>query len=179
MNQKIVKFLKFKGKTMLFLSKDGIYWIAIKSVCEAINVNYNRQFQNLKVDPILGSAFAIQQMQVPGDQLREMICLPEEFIYGWLFSIKSESAELLEYKKECYHILFEYFHGTTTSRKNLIREKALIQHERIELETNLKENPDFLKYEDLKAREARLGIALKSNDKDELRNQQLDMFDDN
>ena len=125
MNQKITKFLEFKGKNLLFLSKDGTYWVAIKPVCEAINVNYNRQFQNLKSHPILGPVFAVQQMQVPGDQIREMVCLPESFIYGWIFSIKSDSKELIDYQKECYQVLFEFFHGIMTSRKDLIRQKAI------------------------------------------------------
>ena len=176
MNKLVKRFLQFKGKTLLFLSKDGIYWIAIKPVCEAIGVNYNRQYQNINADPILGPAFAIQQMQVPGDQVRSFACLPEYLIYGWLFSIQSESPELVEYKKECYQVMYDYFHGTITSRKDLLREKVIVQKERMALEEELKGMEKFIKFNELKAKEARLGISLKQNDTEEFRNQ-MDMFE--
>ena len=108
MNKQIVKFLEFKGKNIIYLTVDGTYWIAIKPICEVLNIEYTRQFKNLKNDAILASELAKQPMQIPGDdQLREYICLPEEFIYGWIFSIRSESAELEQYKRECYHVLFK------------------------------------------------------------------------
>lgn len=56
MKQSFEKFLEFNGKTLVFLAIDGIYWIAIKPVCEAINVNFSRQYRVLKADPILGPA---------------------------------------------------------------------------------------------------------------------------
>ena len=81
MKHSIVKFLTFKGKTLLFLAKDGVYYIAIKPVLEAINFEYTRAFKNLQEDPILGPALAVQPMQVPGDQARKMACLPEKYIF--------------------------------------------------------------------------------------------------
>ena len=177
MDKRIAKFLEFKGKTLLFLSKDGVYWIAIKPVCESINVEYTRVFKNIKEDPILGPALAIQPMQVPGDQVRSLSCLPEYLIYGWLFSIKSDSPELLEYKRECYQALFDFFHGTITNRKDLLREKASVQRERIALEGELKENDKFIKLESLRAKEARIGISLKRIDTQEFK-AQLELFDD-
>ena len=48
MKSKIKKFLEFNGKTISFLCKEGEYWVAIKPICEALGVNYNRQYQNLK-----------------------------------------------------------------------------------------------------------------------------------
>ena len=102
MNKQVVKFLEFKGKNIVYLSVNGTYWIAIKPVCEVLNVEYKRQYKNLKNDTILASELAKQPMQILGDdQIREYICLPEEFIYGWIFSIRSESKDLEQYKREC------------------------------------------------------------------------------
>lgn len=177
MNKRVTKFLEFKGKNLLFLSKDGIYWIAIKPVCEAINVEYTRAFKNIKEDPILGPALAVQPMQVPNDQVRNLACLPEHLVYGWIFSIKSESAELLEYKKECYQVLFDFFHGTITGRKDIIREKAMIKRERVGLETELRNNDSFVRLENIRAKEARLGILLKRIDSEEF-NVQYSIFEE-
>lgn len=76
-----MKMLEFNGANILYTYIDGVYWIALKPICEALSVNYNRQFQNLKARPVFGAAFAKQQMQVPDDQACQMVCLPEELSY--------------------------------------------------------------------------------------------------
>jgi hypothetical protein len=178
MNKRVVKFLEFKGKNLLFLTKDGIYWIAIKPVCEAIQVNFDRQFKTLKDDPILGPAYAVQPMQVPGDQVRNLACLPEHLIYGWIFSIRSESKELLEYKKECYNILFEFFHGAITGRKELIMQKAMAKKEFEKIEADYKDQENYIRLGELRAQIARIGSAMKRIDDEELQTQ-YDLFDQN
>ena len=44
------KFLQFNGKTIYFQSYDGQFWIAIKPICEVLNVSYNPQVLALKND---------------------------------------------------------------------------------------------------------------------------------
>lgn len=157
MNQTNTNTLLFNDKNIVYKRIKGVYWITLKSVCEALNVNFNRQFQNIKEDPILGPKFAKQQIMVPGDsQPRSFICLPEEYIYGWIFSIRSESSELVEYKRECYHILYSHFHGTITRRTELYKELALSEKRRLESESRLRNNPDFAEWEAQKMKIARL-----------------------
>jgi hypothetical protein len=176
MNKQIVKFLEFKGKNLVYLSVNGTYWIAIKPVCEVLNIEYTRQFKNLKNDTILASALAKQPMQIPGDdQLREYICLPEEFIYGWIFSIQSESEELELYKRECYHVLYEHFHGIITRRRELIREKADTNFKRRKLEHALSQNEDYTEFTKLKTNERRLNRKLKEIEHCEMQ-EELDLF---
>ena len=124
MNAKLEKFLEFNGKKLVFLANDGMYWIAIRPFCEALNVNYNRQFQNLKKNRILGQLFAEQQMVAADGKVRKMVSLPEFAIYGWLFQIESAAEGLEEFQWECYRVLFEHFHGAITGRKELIKQKA-------------------------------------------------------
>ena len=77
MKQSNEKFLEFNGKTLLFLSIDGTYWVAIKPVCEAINVEYTRIFKNIQADPALAPRLAKQPIMVPGDsQPRKYVCIP-------------------------------------------------------------------------------------------------------
>jgi len=129
MKNQIKKFLEFNGKTIYFLAVDGQYWIALKPICEALNVNWNRQFQNLKEDKNLCQQFAEQQMVAADGKLREMTSLPEFYIYGWIFQIQSDSEELAAYKWECYRVLYEHFHGVITGRKELLSQKARVQLE--------------------------------------------------
>lgn len=161
---KTEQFLNFNGKNLILLSKDGIYWVAIKPICEVLNVEYTRQFKNLKNDEILASELAIQPIQVPGDQLRNYICLPEKYIYGWIFSINSESKELKEYKKECYNILYNHFHGTITGRKKLLTKRIDIQTQIYNLKEELKENEYYQELVQLEKESKAIAKDLKIND---------------
>lgn len=127
MEKSIRKFLEFNGKTIYFLSKDGDYWIAIKPICDALKLEYTRQFKNLKDDNILGQPLAEQPMVGADGRTRKMTSLPEFYIYGWLFSIQSASQELKKYKWECYRVLYEHFHGMITQREKLLRQRAEIK----------------------------------------------------
>jgi hypothetical protein len=72
---------------------------------------------------------------------RKMASLPEEWIYGWIMQLQSNSSELNEYKKECHRILFKYFHGAITGRKELLTQKAKAQMEIDQVINSL--NPDL------------------------------------
>jgi hypothetical protein len=129
MKAEIKKFLEFNGKVIYFLAIDGQYWIALKPICEALNVDYLSQYKNLKEDKILSLLLSEQTMVAADGKQRKMICLPEYFIYGYIFSIHSSSEELQSYKLECYRILYEHFHGAITGRKELLSQKARLQVE--------------------------------------------------
>ncbi len=168
---KTKKYLEFNGKNIFFISKDGQYWIAVKPICEALNVNYNRQFQNIKNDKILGSAFAILQMQVGNDQNRNWLCLPEFYIYGWLFQIKSSSEALKKYKWKVYEILYNYFKGSVIQRENLLKIKTKTEIEIEKLETELLRNEKYLRLLKLKNKKKNTNISLQNLDKKILDNQ--------
>jgi hypothetical protein len=130
MNKEVKKFLEFNGKLIFFIAADGQYWIAIKPICEALGVQFDHQRILLKKDKIL-SQLPCNHMVVAADgKLREMVCLPEYFIYGWIFSIQSQSEDLQKFKFECYKVLYEYFHGAIGGRKDLLKEKAKLQIDR-------------------------------------------------
>jgi hypothetical protein len=129
MKEEIKKFLEFNGKTIFFVAVDGQYWIAIKPICRALNVDYVRQFKNLKEDKILSQLLSKQTMVGPDNKFRKHVCLPEFYVYGWIFQIQSQSEELYEYKWECYRVLYNHFHGTITGRKELLSEKVKAQLE--------------------------------------------------
>lgn len=106
MKNEIKKFLEFNGKTIYFVDVNGTNWIAIKPICDVLNVNYNRQFQNLKEDVILSPMIDKKQIVAADNRLREMVCLPESYIYGWIFSLNSKSEELKLYKLKCHDVLY-------------------------------------------------------------------------
>lgn len=177
MKQEVVNFLEFKGKSLLFTAVNGTTYVAIKPVCEAINVDYIQQFKNVNDDPILGPALCKHTMQVAGDQPRNFACLPEKYVYGWIFSIKSKSKELLEYKKECYDILYNHFHGALAKRKTLLQDKVASKVELEQIKMRLRENPDFLRAEVLQGEIMRIGKDLKVMDST-VEAEQMSLFSD-
>ncbi|MBA7568852.1 hypothetical protein ES708_10588 [subsurface metagenome] len=161
MNTKIKKFLEFNGKAILFLSIDGQYWVALKPICEALNLNWVRQYMNLKEHKILGQLFANQLMVGADLRSRNMVALPEKYVYGWLFSISSGSGALQEYQMKCYELLYDYFHGTISQRHSILSQKVCDEQELHELEAQLKEDKRFTRMQELHGSIARSGIELK------------------
>lgn len=164
------KFLEFNDKKIVFLSVDGTYWIALKPILDILNMDADRSIKTLKKDPILGPERAIQPVQVSKNgkkQLRNMTCLPEMYIYGWIFSLRSESEELTEYKRTCYRLLYDHFHGTITNRKELLLQRSEIDKQIGELKQSLREEDE--KYKQLKELENRrktVSTQLNSIDKE-------------
>jgi len=175
MNNSIKKFLEFNGKDILFLHIDGQYWVALKPICEALNVNWVRQFINLKENKILSQLFANQLMIGVDNRLRKMVALPEKYVYGWLFSINSESQALREYQMKCYELLFNYFHGTIGERCNVLSRKADYERELQRLDTELRDDQRYLKAMDLKGAILRTGKELKKLDEQFIQTQ-LSLF---
>lgn len=171
MNSNIERFLEFNGKRISVLLADGSWWVAVKPICDALNVNYNRAFQNLKEDKILGQLFAKQQTTGADFKTYFMVCLPEKYIYGWLFSIRSNSPELIEYKKVCYDVLYNHFHGTLTGRLTALSEKSATAEEIKELEQRLVESDEYNRIVELKKRQRDLNKRLKNLDLDLMQGQ--------
>ena len=162
-----MNLLEFKGKIIPYKRENGSYLIAIKPICEALGVSYKWQLERLKKHKVWGTVYRTSTMYIPGDQLREMACLPEEYIYGWLLSINSDSEELIAYQRECNHVLFQHFRGTITRRAELYQQLAKSKMEIAELDNKLKDNEDFQRREAVKMQVARLWKDIKETSDDE------------
>ena len=158
------KFLQFNGKTIYFQSFDGQFWIAIKPICEVLNVHYNRQLLTMKNDYFFRDVYSLQDMHDSKNRLQKMVSLPEKYIYGWIFSLQSKSEELRKYKMECYEVLYNYFHGAITGRKELLNKKVELDIELSKAENELLENPVYLKIQDLKKKQNDINKGLRNND---------------
>lgn len=111
------KFLEFAGHNIYFKKINGAYWVAIKPICEALGVDYNNQFKNIKKDSILKDQYQPLKMPDRRERMQTMGCLSEGFLYGWLFNIRSTNPNFNEYKLECYNVLFNFFTGSITKEK--------------------------------------------------------------
>jgi len=165
------KFLEFNGKRISVLLADGTWWVALKPICEALGVKYESQFERMQNHKILGQLFRKRGMVAADNRMREMVCLPEKFIYGWLFSINSDNAQLIEFQRECYEVLYDHFHGALAMRVNNLNEKSAIDLQIEELEQKMLASEEFLKIQELKKRKTVITAQLRQQDKDLLAGQ--------
>jgi hypothetical protein len=176
MESKIKKFLEFNGKNILFLSLNGTYWVAIKPICDALEIQYHRQYKNLVNDKTLSQLLSKQTMVGADNRVRNMVALPEKYVYGWLFSINSSSDALQQYKLKCYDVLFDYFQGAVTKRTNELTEKTWAEREADTLRKKLKsDNEDFKRLCELEGKALLHGKKLKQIDREMVDNQ-LNLF---
>jgi len=91
--------------------------VPIKPICEALGIDEEAQRQKLKDDDFLNSITMLSKVVASDGKEREMVCLPHEFIFGWLFTInpknvKEEAREAVaKYRIECYRALYMNFFG--------------------------------------------------------------------
>lgn len=169
-------YLEFNDKRIELVNADGEWWVAIKPICEALNVNYERQRQNIQEDEILNQLPTVQQVVAADGKRREMVCLPEKFIYGWLFSIRSDSAELKAYKRICYEVLYDHFHGIVKRRAMILEQRTALRIEMSKLEDELQGNEQFEKLQSLRQLQKQLLTNLKDMDSELLKTQMTFKF---
>ncbi len=99
--------------------KDGETLVPIKPICTAIGIDSKSQRNKIERHPILSSVGVIVTSTGSDGKHYEMMCLPVEYIFGWLFTIEANSvsegarSNVLRYQKECYHTLYAHFAGTS------------------------------------------------------------------
>lgn len=161
----IKKFLEFNGKNIYFISANGTWWIAIKPICEALGIKYEKQRERIKNDKILGQLPTVRGVVAADGKLREMVCLPEFYIYGWLFKIKSSNKTLEEYQWKCYELLYNYFRGSITKREQLLTEQVKAQTEIEKLEEELSAHPTYQRIQQLRDSQRRAASGLRIMDR--------------
>jgi hypothetical protein len=88
--------------------------IVVKDICEHIGLVYAGQHAKLKSDESYESKLI--KVQTRGG-LQEVFTIPLSKLNGWLFSINPNKVKpevkqkLIEYKKECFNVLNNYFNN--------------------------------------------------------------------
>jgi hypothetical protein len=107
MNKEITKFLEFNGKSIHFLTGDGEYCTALKPICEVIGVDYSNEIRKIEESDFLTEHLSEHTIVSADGIPQKMVCLPEWIIYGWLFKIDSDAPGLLDFKRECFAVLYD------------------------------------------------------------------------
>lgn len=116
---------KINNQELVIISENVGKFVPIKPICSVLGIAFEPQYQKLKDDEDLSSVVTLRITTGADGKKYEMVCLPMEFIFGWLFTISPKNVSLdakesvRRYRMECYKALFNHF----SERSTFIEEK--------------------------------------------------------
>lgn len=115
--------------------QEAIY-VPLRPLCDYLGLDWSAQLQRLKRDAVLAELQCVVIITTPSRGPQEMVCLPLEYLNGWLFGINSTRVKpglkdkVVRYQKECYKALYQQFQGGalfTGDRSSTAPNASLIQ----------------------------------------------------
>lgn len=106
---------KINNQNISIIDNGNEKLVPIKPICQALGIAFQPQYDKIKNDEILSSTIMLSMTVGADEKKREMVCLPLQYVFGWLFTINPGNVaddakeNLVEYKKECYDALYKYF----------------------------------------------------------------------
>jgi hypothetical protein len=103
--------------------KDGSIYVPVRRLCDNLGIDWSAQYRRIQRDEVLEqmvNSVAVTATQLEEPHARpeqEMLCLPLEFIPGWLFGITASRVnedvreKLIRYRRECFRVLWDAFKG--------------------------------------------------------------------
>ena len=129
-NQISTQTISFNNQSLITVEQNGSHYVAMKPICENIGLSWEPQLLRIKRDNVLSSTMIVMIIVAEDGKKREMICLPIEYLNGWLFGIdinrcKPEIRDtLIKYKKECYQALHDYWFNGKAERKTTVDDRT-------------------------------------------------------
>lgn len=120
MNQ--VQNISFHGQTVPVFTQNNQHYVAMKPICENIGLDWKAQYDRIKRHAVLSEGMVMITTPSKGGE-QQTICLPLDYLNGWLFSVEATRVKpqiresLLQYQRECFRVLNEYFNPKTSQPK--------------------------------------------------------------
>jgi hypothetical protein len=115
--QKTVEF--YEDQVTAIRMANGHVFVPLRPIIDRLGIDWASQTRRINRDPILSEetqiCVVVTTTQGKPDQRRDMLCLPLDFLSGFLFGInanrvKSDLRErVIRYQRECYKVLAEAF----------------------------------------------------------------------
>lgn len=107
----------FRNDTLFAVERDDGVFVALKPIVQSMGLDWKAQHRRVSDDAVLREGMVTMTMPSVGG-VQETTCIRLELVNGWLFTIdesrvKDEETRqrVLTYKRECYAVLFQHFHG--------------------------------------------------------------------
>ncbi|MCB8988840.1 MAG: ORF6C domain-containing protein [Ardenticatenaceae bacterium] len=132
MEQKTVLF--YDDEITAVRLADGRVMIPVRPLCDRLGVAWSPQLRRINRDAVLADEVQGVTVTVTPGGKQEMMCLPLDYISGWLFGINADRVKseikdrLIRYQRECYKVLAEAFQdGRLTTDTDMDIEALLAQ----------------------------------------------------
>ena len=105
------------GALILLQGEPRIY-VPVRPLCRHLGLNWSAQYRRIERDPVLNAEkrFVAIMATNPQGGDPETLCLPLEFIPGWLFGVDTSRIKeapiqerIILYRRECYQRLWDAF----------------------------------------------------------------------
>jgi hypothetical protein len=117
----LTKSLTFEGAELMLVDVDENPHVPMRPIVEALELDWSRQLQSIKADPVLSTTVGITPMVAHDGRSREMLTLPLDMLNGWLFRINAKRyrgerrERIMKYQRRCYRVLHDYWQGSRPS----------------------------------------------------------------
>jgi hypothetical protein len=130
----------YEDNLVVQLGEDGEIYVALRPIVESLGLDWSAQYRRIKRDPVLSEeiktiSVAVMATEIlkRGEGAKDHICLPKQFISGFLFGInanrvKKELREnVIKWQREAHLFLDAAFTGDAESALEAMRQKYLRQ----------------------------------------------------
>ncbi|MCB8980734.1 MAG: hypothetical protein H6657_25265 [Ardenticatenaceae bacterium] len=100
-------------------------YVPLRPICDFLGVTWSPQLRRVDRDPILAEvATSVTVTVTEAGQRGQMLCLPIDFLNGWLFGINATRVKpavkdrLLRYQRECYQVLAQAYTGNSAAEES-------------------------------------------------------------
>ena len=128
---------KFLGLDITVINHEDKPYVPMKQIAENIGLVWHAQFERLQRNEILSQGVRIIRMPSNGGE-QEAVCLPLHYLNGWLFGVKPSKvkpeikAKLIEYQKECYEVLWDYWTLGVAKWKDIRQQREILEENEAE-----------------------------------------------
>ena len=138
--KKDVNRVDFYGDEIIAIYEKGQVWVAIRPIIENLGLSWSKQRRKILADPVLSQVVAQKATTSQGKDGKtyqvKMLCLPVEYLNGFLFKINPNKVKdeevrerIIRYQKECYKALYEYFFQGVAINKRFFEDVEAIKEE--------------------------------------------------
>ena len=128
----------YDDRLIVQLGEDGEIYVALRPIVESLGLSWGSQFNRIKRDAVLSKKVQTLSVFVTNTQgtgqNREVICLPKQYLSGFLFGISANRikdarlrAKVIQFQEEVHLILDAAFTGDAESAMEAMRQKYLRQ----------------------------------------------------
>jgi hypothetical protein len=130
----------YEDRLIVQLGEDGQIYVAVRPIVESLGLDWSAQYRRIRRDPVLSEeikmisvAVTATEIRQRGEGAKDYLCLPRQFISGFLFGINANRLQpelrekVIKWQREAHLFLDAAFTGDAESALEAMRQKYLRQ----------------------------------------------------